>query len=48
VRLVKGVAGLTEFTEQAVRSWRFDPAVWNGIAVPGTVIAVVSYLRPVV
>jgi hypothetical protein len=47
-RVVNGVAGLTEFTERAVRSWRFASALWNGMPVPGTVIAVVSYLRPVV
>jgi TonB-like protein len=48
VRVVNGVAGLSEFTERGVRSWRFAAALWNGMAVPGTVIAVVSYLRPVV
>jgi TonB-like protein len=47
VRVISGVAGLGEFTEQAVRSWRFASALWNGMPVPGTVIAVVSYLRPV-
>jgi TonB family protein len=48
VRVVNGVAGLSEFTERAVRSWRFAAASWNGMPVPATVIVVVSYLRPVV
>jgi Gram-negative bacterial TonB protein C-terminal len=46
VRAVQGVSDLTEFTERAVRSWRFAPASRNGIPVPGTVIVAVSYLRP--
>jgi TonB-like protein len=48
VRVVNDVSGLTEFTERAVRSWRFAPSLWNGRPVPGTVVAVVSYLRPAV
>jgi TonB family protein len=48
VRVVKGIPGLTEFTRQAVRSWRFVPALRKGTPVPGTVIAVISYLRPLV
>jgi eukaryotic-like serine/threonine-protein kinase len=48
VRVVQGIAGFNEFTERAVRSWRFVPALWNGTPVPGTVIVVVSYLRPAV
>ena len=47
VQAVTTVAGLTEFTEKAVRTWRFDPAMRKGKAVPGTTIAVVFYLRPV-
>jgi hypothetical protein len=47
VRGVTTVAGLTAFTEKVVRTWRFEPAMRKGKAVPGTVIAVVSYLRPV-
>jgi hypothetical protein len=48
VRVINTISGLNEFTERAVRSWRFAPALSNGTPVPGTVIAVVSYLRPVV
>jgi len=48
VRVVSGVPGLTEFTERAVRTWRFAGSLWNGMPVPGTVVAVVSYLRPAV
>jgi|RhiMetdeSRZDD1v2_1073273.scaffolds.fasta_scaffold599346_2 TonB family protein len=46
VRVVRAVAGLTEFTDRAVRFWRFAPAVWGGVPVRGTVIVVISYLRP--
>jgi len=47
VRVVKGIPALAEFTDQAVRSWRFAPALQMGQPVPGTVIVVVSYVRPV-
>jgi len=47
VRVVTGVGGLTEPTEKVARTWGFEPALRKGAAVPGTVIAVVSYLRPV-
>ena len=48
VRMVRGVPGLTEFTQQAVRNWRFAPATLNGVPVPGTAIVAISYLRPVI
>jgi outer membrane biosynthesis protein TonB len=47
VRVVTGIAGLTEPTAKVVRPWGFAPALRKGTAVPGTVVAVVSYLRAV-
>ena len=46
VRVVKGIPGLSEFTEHAVRSWKFAPALSSGQPVPGTVVVSISYLRP--
>lgn len=46
-RVVSDVPGLAAHTEKVVRAWKFEPALRKGSAVPGTVIAVVSYLRPV-
>jgi hypothetical protein len=48
VRTVKGILGLTEFTNQAVRSWKFATALMSGKAVAGTVIVTISYMRPAV
>jgi len=48
VGIVRAILGLTEFTERAVRSWRFAPALRAGLPVPGTVIVTISYLRPAV
>jgi Gram-negative bacterial TonB protein C-terminal len=47
-RVVNGIPGLTKFTEEAVRNWKFRPAMRSGQPVPGTVIALISYLRPAV
>ena len=45
-RVVTDSAGLAIHAEQAVRSWRFEPAVRDGVATVGTVIVVASFLRP--
>jgi hypothetical protein len=46
VRTAADEPGLAAWTTQAVRAWKFTPVIRDGIAVPGTVIAVVSYMRP--
>jgi Gram-negative bacterial TonB protein C-terminal len=47
VRSVSDEPGLAEHTEQAARTWKFLPASRDGKAVAGTVVAVVSYFRPI-
>jgi hypothetical protein len=46
VRPVSVIPGLMALTEQVVRSWKFKSAMSNGVPVPGTVVAAISYLRP--
>jgi hypothetical protein len=46
VRIAADEPGLAAWTIQAVQSWKFAPVIRDGVAVPGTVIAVVSYMRP--
>jgi Gram-negative bacterial TonB protein C-terminal len=46
-RVVSDVPSLGSFTEQALRSWKFQPAVREGKPTVATVVGVVSYLRPV-
>ena len=46
VRIVSGIPGITKWTEEAVRSWKFNPAEQSGQPVPGTAIVVIAYLRP--
>ena len=46
VRIVSGIPGITKLTQDAVRSWKFNPAKRSGKAVPGTVIVAITYLRP--
>jgi hypothetical protein len=47
-RPVKGIPGLTKFTEEAVRNWKFRSAMRSGQPVAGTVIVLISYLRPAI
>jgi hypothetical protein len=42
------ISGLTIFTAQHVRTWKFEPALSKGVPVRGTVVAGISYLRPLV
>jgi len=46
VRIVSGIPGITKLTEEAVRSWKFNPAKQSGRPVPGTAIVAIAYLRP--
>ena len=46
VRTVSDDSGFARGTLSAVRLWRFEPAVQDGMPVKGSVIVVVSYLRP--
>jgi hypothetical protein len=46
-RVISDASGLASFTEQGLRSWKFQPAIREGKPSSATVIAVVSYLRPV-
>ena len=48
VRAIKAIPGLTKFTEDAVRRWKFRPSTRSGQSIPGTIIVVISYLRPAV
>ena len=46
-RVISDTASLASFTEQGLRSWKFQPAIREGKPSSATVIGVVSYLRPV-
>ena len=46
LRVISDAPGLARSTTAAVVSWEFIPAKRDGVAVPGIVIAAVSYLRP--
>jgi hypothetical protein len=46
-RVISDASGLASFTEQGLQSWKFQPAIREGKPSSATVIAVVSYLRPV-
>jgi TonB family protein len=48
VRVVADGGGLGGWTEKTVRTWQFAPALREGVAVRGTVLVAVSYLRPVI
>lgn len=45
--VIHDVPSLTSAARQAVAQWRFLPARQNGTAVPGTAVAVLSFLKPV-
>ena len=45
--VIHDVPSLTPAARQAVSQWRFLPARQNGRAVPGTAVAVLSFLKPV-
>src|SRR4051812_22709626 len=45
--VIHDVPSLTSAARQAVSQWRFLPARQNGTAVPGTAVAVLSFLKPV-
>jgi hypothetical protein len=47
-RVIVDIPGLAAHTEQALQSWKFQPAMRDGKPATGTVIAVISYLRPVI
>jgi TonB family protein len=47
VDVIRRAPSLEQAAVQAVRSWHFSPAMQNGIAVPGTCIAVITFQRPV-
>ena len=45
--VIREVPSLTSSAKEAVSQWRFVPARQNGRAVPGTAVAVISFLSPV-
>jgi protein TonB len=45
--VIRDVPSLTSSAKRAVSQWRFVPARQNGRAVPGTAVAVISFIRPV-
>jgi TonB family protein len=47
VRTIQDVPGLTDVSRDAIRSWRFIPAVESGRPVDGTLVVAISFLRPV-
>ena len=47
IRVVQGVASLTEMTESGVQRWKFTPARNRGNLVSGTAIVAISFLRPI-
>jgi outer membrane biosynthesis protein TonB len=48
IQNIRDVPALTGAARRAVGAWKFSPAFVDGMAVEGTSIAVVSFLRPVV
>jgi TonB family protein len=45
--VIQNIPSLTASAVRAVSQWQFLPARQDGKAVPGTVVAVISFLRPV-
>jgi TonB family protein len=48
VKVIHGIASLTEDAEQTVRNWKFKPATLDGKPVTSTLMAAFSYARPAV
>jgi outer membrane biosynthesis protein TonB len=47
MRTVQDVPGLTDVSRDAIRSWKFMPAVESGAPVDGTLVVTISFLQPV-
>jgi len=45
--VIQNIPSLTSSATRAVSQWKFRPARRNGKAVPGTAVAVISFLKPV-
>jgi outer membrane biosynthesis protein TonB len=45
--VIQDIPSLTSSATRAVSQWQFLPARQDGKAVPGTAIAVISFLKPV-
>ncbi len=47
IRTIQDVPSLTDVARDAIRSWRFMPAMESGQPIDGTLIVAISFLRPV-
>jgi TonB family protein len=48
VKVVRGVASLTEVAEHSLRQWRFSPATLDGKPLRATIVVAFTFTRPVV
>jgi protein TonB len=46
VKVVRGIASLTEPAEHSVRQWKFQPAKLDGKPVPSKIVAAFSFVPP--
>jgi TonB family protein len=46
IRVVKGIASLTQPAEQSVRQWSFQPAKLDGKSVPSKIVVAFSFVPP--
>lgn len=46
VRVVRGIASLTEPAERSVRQWKFQPAAFDGKPVSSKIVVAFSFVSP--
>ena len=46
IRVVSGIASLTEPSERSVRQWKFQSAKLDGMAIPSKIVVAFSFVPP--